>query len=223
VIGILGGTFDPIHCGHLRSALEVQEQLSLRALHLIPCHVPPHRSPPVAAAEHRAAMAARAVAGVPGFVLDRRELRRPGPSYTVVTLEELRSEFGPNTPLLLLLGRDALAGFARWERWRAIPTLAHLVVLERPGESPTAADLPVPEGVQRAPTAEALGSAPAGLLWSQPVTQLAISATFIRQQLHAGYSARFLVPDSVYDYIQHKGLYRPNHEEKPLTLNAENP
>lgn len=212
VIGVLGGTFDPIHFGHLRPALDVHERLGLRDLRFIPCNVPPHRGAPVAAAEHRLAMVERAIAGVPGFRVDSRELNRPGPSYTVDTLRSLRGEIGPDAPLLLIMGLDAFAGLDTWHRWREIPSLAHVVVAHRPGSS-------LPEHaayLELAPVTEscpALEDRASGLVVFQSVTQLDISATDIRERLRAGRSPRYLLPDSVRHYITEHDLYQPDTED----------
>ncbi|AHE99197.1 nicotinate-nucleotide adenylyltransferase [Thioalkalivibrio paradoxus] len=207
MIGVLGGTFDPIHFGHLRPALEVHEQLALQELRFIPCHVPPHRAAPATPARHRLAMVEHAVAGVPGFRVDRRELDRPGPSYTVETLHDLRTEIGSEAPLVLIMGMDAFAGLHTWHRWRELPALAHLVVAHRPGATtpPDAAF----RGIARvAADPEPLRTRPAGWIHFQPVTQLDISATAIRNALQAGRSPRYLLPDDVHAYIDEHGLYR---------------
>lgn len=209
MIGILGGTFDPIHFGHLRPALEIVQQLGLRELRLIPSRVPPHRPSPQAPARHRLAMVERAIAGVPGFRVDTRELERRGPSFTVDTLRDLRRELRPECALLLLMGMDAFLGLHRWDRWEEIPTLAHLVVAHRPGSTPPVgapplAVAPITDSVS------ALRVRPWGRTFFQPVTQLDIAATRIRDDLRLGRSPRFLLPDSVLQYIDEQGLYRQN-------------
>jgi len=207
VIGVLGGTFDPVHYGHLRPALEVYESLGLSELRLIPCRVPPHRPPPEAPAYHRLAMVERAITGVPGFRADARELARAGPSFTVDTLSELRKEIGPECPLLLLMGMDAFAGLLGWHQWREIPLLAHVVVAHRPGTAP-AMDSPYLELAPATDSVAALRNGAQGRTFFQPVTQLDISATGIRECLRAGRSPRFLLPGSVRHYIAEHQLYR---------------
>lgn len=212
MIGVLGGTFDPIHFGHLRPALELHERLALAELRFIPCHVPPHRTAPDTPARHRLAMVRLAIAGVAGFRVDSRELDRPGPSYTVDTLRELRAEIGPEGPLLLVMGMDAFAGLHTWHRWDEIPALAHVVVAHRPG-SAVAPDTGYLAMARVAESPEILRGRPAGLVFCQPVTQLDISATAIRECLRAGRSPRYLLPDAVCRYIAEQGLYRPHTEE----------
>ena len=207
VIGVLGGTFDPIHFGHLRPALEVYESLGLAEMRFIPSHVPPHRDPPEVASQHRLAMVECAIAGVPGFVADARELSRSGPSFTVDTLDELRREVGAQCPLLLVMGMDAFAGLDSWHQWREIPRLAHIVATHRPGTAP-ATDSPCMALVEVAHSVAALQSAPSGRVCFQPVTQLDISGTAIREGLRSGRSPRFLLPGSVLHYIAEHQLYQ---------------
>lgn len=212
MIGVLGGTFDPIHFGHLRPALELYELLGLEELRFIPCHIPPHRGTPAVSAEHRLAMVERAIVGVSGFQVDPREILRPGPSYTVDTLLELRREIGPGLPLALLMGADAFAGLPSWYRWREILGLANLVVAQRPGDAarPSATWLDAASVVD-SPTA--LRARASGKVLFQPVTQLDISATRIRACLSAGRSARYLLPDDVCEYIAEHDLYHHENEE----------
>ncbi len=135
MIGILGGTFDPIHHGHLRCAQELLQDLPLDEVRLVPCRIPPHRDTPQASAEQRLRMLKAALDGAPGLTVDDRELSREGPSYTVDTLHSLRAEFGA-TPLCLIVGMDAFNGLDRWHRWQELIGLAHIVVAHRPGWLP---------------------------------------------------------------------------------------
>jgi nicotinate-nucleotide adenylyltransferase len=135
MIGIYGGTFDPVHFGHLRTALEVREALGLDEVRFTPCRQPPHRVA-VASPEAREKMLELALAKEAGFVLDRRELDRPGPSYMIDTLAALRAEWGADASLCLILGRDAFLGLPSWRRWNELTGLAHLVVMTRPGAGP---------------------------------------------------------------------------------------
>ena len=211
-IGVLGGTFDPVHHGHLRPALELLEDLDLAEVRFVPCRIPAHRGEPRAGAGQRARMLEAAIARQAGFVLDRRELGRDGPSYTVDTLASLRREF-PEQALCLILGQDAFASLDTWHRWREIPRLAHLLVLERPGYSP---DLPPTLAAllenRRLREARELRETLAGGILLHPVTQLAISATAIRERLAAGHSVRYLLPDTVQQFIDTQGLYDPNRQ-----------
>lgn len=210
-VGVFGGTFDPIHFGHLRPALELYEQLGLERVHMIPASVPPHRPQPHASAEHRLAMLELALAGEAGLVADDRELARSGPSYMVDTLASLRAEVGER-PICLLLGVDAFLGLSNWERWQQLFELAHIVVAHRPGWSLQQKSMP--PALRQAVDSRWLGSRselcerPAGGIWSQGVTQLAISATGIREAIASGYSASYLLPASVWRYIQQHKLYR---------------
>ncbi|MFO1432164.1 MAG: nicotinate-nucleotide adenylyltransferase [Candidatus Competibacteraceae bacterium] len=207
-VGILGGTFDPVHNGHLRIALEVLEALELAEVRFIPCRLPPHRGQPQATPAQRLKLLRLAVAGQPGFVVDERELRREGPSYMVDTLASLRAEVG-NTPLCLLLGRDAFNDLPGWHCWRNILEFTHLIVLERPGAAPTPAG-ELNQLIERCRLDHpgALREKAAGGILIQPVTQLAISATRIRQLLAQGHSPRYLLPEAVWDAIREHGLYR---------------
>jgi len=207
MLGILGGTFDPIHHGHLRSALEVRQALGLEAVRFIPLAVAVHRSPPVANARQRLAMVRAALAGQPGFVVDDREIRRAGPSYTLDTLADLRRDL-PDAGLCLLIGGDAFQGFLTWHRPLEILELAHLVVMQRPGAAPTADPILAHLLAERQRhNPRALSATQAGGIFLQPVTQLDISASAIRTRLAAGNDVRFLLPDAVLEIIRSEGLY----------------
>ena len=212
MIGIFGGTFDPVHLGHLRTALDVFEGLGLTELRLVPLGQAVHRKPPRFSAEARLAMLREAVADQPGFVVDDRELRSAEPSYTVTTLESFRAERGERIPLCLLMGRDAFAAFHTWHRPARILELAHLVVMERPGE-PLFLAPPLEALVGGRITAEKgdLARSPAGRVIFQPVTQLAISSTDIRRRLDEGRSLRWLVPEEVEGRL--KSMKMPSHPQ----------
>ena len=264
MIGVLGGTFDPVHFGHLRPALEVRQALGLEELRLIPLRQAVHRPQPQASPEQRLAMLRLAVQGAEGLRIDDRELRRVGESYTYDTLVDLRIELGPAVGLCLLVGADAFRGFLSWHRPDDILALAHLIVMRRPGgadegspaygedslapieggqayarcgqtpagddqtpagdDQASAAGNQAPEvesGRELSPRLEAwlqprrcfqvrdLTVSPAGRVWFQEVTQLAISATRIRGLVAQGLSPRYLLPDPVLDYILRQRLYRP--------------
>jgi len=210
MLGILGGTFDPIHHGHLRTALDVAEAVGLDEVRLIPLRHAVHRGQPETPAALRLAMVQAAIAGEPRFVADDREIRRDAPSYTLHTLQSLRAERGTVEPICVLVGGDAFAEFLTWHRPHDILGLAHLVVMQRPGE-PVAEDPALRALVERrrAPDGAELQTRPSGRILFQPVTQLAISATDIRARLRAGRSVRYLVPDAVADIIGREGLYAP--------------
>ena len=208
-IGIFGGTFDPIHFGHLRTAFELQQALGLEELRFVPAGDPPHRDAPLAEAGLRLAMVRAAIAGQPGFTVDDREVRREGPSYAVTTLAELREE-APGRPVCLLLGMDAFLGLDRWHKWREILKLAHVAVAHRPGwRAPTGGalgQLLVERGTGRVAD---LRDAPAGRIFVHPVTQLEISSTDLRNIVVSGRDPRYLVPDAVRDIIRETGCYSP--------------
>lgn len=203
MIGILGGTFDPIHNAHLRTALDVQQALGLEEIRLIPLRNPPHRGQPYTTAEQRLAMVKAAIKNEPRLVVDERELQREGKSYTVDTLHSLRKELGADEPICLLMGTDAFRGFPQWHQPEEILKQAHLVIMQRPGES---RPYLYPERVIEEP--KQLGSSPSGLILFQAVTQLEISATAIRELVRQGRSPGYLVPDAVAEIIENLGLYR---------------
>jgi len=207
MIGILGGTFDPVHYGHLRPALEVQQALGLDEVRLVPCHVPPHRPQPLASPQQRLAMLQAAIARHPVFSVDERELQRPGPSYTLDTLVSMRAGL-TGTGLVLLVGMDAFRGLATWHRWRELLDHCHMVVMTRPGAVlPERGELADFIGLHRTQDAARLLTRATGRLLFLTVSQLEISATGIRTQLAAGQDASFLLPDSVLDIIREEGLY----------------
>ncbi len=208
MIGLFGGTFDPIHFGHLRPALEVFESLALDELRFIPSHITPHRDQPARSTEDRAEMVALAIRNQPGFVLDTCELERDRPSYTVDTLALMRERYGQNKPLLLVMGSDAFDGLPSWHQWERLLQLAHIVVMARPGDFADSAAFPAGYVESRlAADVADLRKRPAGSILRVPVTQLAISATNIRAALKQGKSVRYLLPEALRDHIQSRHLY----------------
>ncbi|WP_036160692.1 nicotinate-nucleotide adenylyltransferase [Marinimicrobium sp. LS-A18] len=207
-IGLLGGTFDPIHLGHLRMALEAGETLALDEVRLLPCHQPPHRATPDVSSVERTEMLRLALADCPSLVLDDRELHRDGPSYTLDTLKSLRAELGPAVSLIWVLGCDAFLGLEQWHGWQELLDWGHLLVIARPGwELPSRG--PLAEWLSEHQVApEALTASPAGAIGVQALRLLPISATEIRSLIQAGRSPQFLLPDSVWQYIRDNNLYR---------------
>ncbi|SFP20715.1 nicotinate-nucleotide adenylyltransferase [Pseudomonas borbori] len=210
-IGIFGGTFDPVHIGHLRSALEVAEFMALDELRLIPSARPPHREAPQVSARDRLAMVELAVAGLPPLRVDDRELKRDKPSYSIDTLESLRSELAAADQLFLIIGWDAFCGLPSWHRWNELLEHCHILVLQRPD-----ADSEAPETLRNLLAARSISDplsleGPGGqisFIWQTP---LAVSATQIRTLLASGKSVRFLLPDAVLSYIHAHGLYRASN------------
>lgn len=216
-IGVFGGTFAPIHNGHLRLAIEVRERLGLSRVLVVPCAAPAHRAAPAVSAGRRLRWAQLAVSGDPGLAVDDRELHRQGPSYTYDTLVELRRELGPSTPLVLMIGEDAANGFHTWHRWREILDLAHLVFVERPFEpAEPAAELAAFLRGRHTLDASALLARPAGLWWPTSIPPLAISSTRIRRLLAAGRSVCGLVPDAVLRDFTAEDVRLLSHDEEPI-------
>jgi nicotinate-nucleotide adenylyltransferase len=209
-VGILGGTFDPIHFGHLRLAQDMAEGLGLDTVHFVPAAHPPHRVPPQCCATHRAEMVRMAIADNPLFVLDLREYERSGPSYMYDTLASLRTECGAHVALYLILGADAFLGLPTWHRWLELFELAHIAVAHRPGHviDPGHPLFSFPlrnEWRHRHTDRKPVG--PCGCIVSHKITALDISSSVIRQMLSNHHSPRYLLPDAVLDYITRHRLY----------------
>jgi len=210
---LLGGTFDPVHVGHLGLANDVRSALGVGRVHLLPARDPPHRPPPGASAPHRLAMLELAIRGRDGLAIDRRELDRAGPSYTATTLEELERE-APSRPIVLVMGADAFRGLPAWHRWTRILDLAHIAVAARPGD-PFDAALPAELlplwHERRVADAAALRLAPAGRIMLVPIRPQDVSASAIRRALAGDAAARAgvrpLLPPGVWDYIAEHRLY----------------
>ncbi len=208
ITGIMGGTFDPVHFGHLRPGLEILQALELDELRLIPCHIPPHRPRPHANPSQRLMMLQEAVRHEPRLIVDSRELERDGASYTYDTLLSFREELG-DIPLCLIIGMDAFLQLPEWHRWQDLLDLCHVVAMLRPGRT-----VPV-EGVMGRIARERLVSdrqdlcrKSSGYILYQEVTQMDISATAIRDMLLHGKSPRFLLPDAVLTIIEAEGIYQ---------------
>jgi nicotinate-nucleotide adenylyltransferase len=206
-IGIFGGTFEPIHFGHLRTAFELLQSLRLSEMRFMPAGNPPHREVTIASAEQRLEMVQAATQGQPGFVVDDREIRREGLSYSVDTMRTLRADF-PERALCLIVGMDAFLGLPKWHQWRELLELAHLVVAHRPGwRAPSMGplgELLVDRGTGRI---NDLHEARAGCIYIHAVTQLEISSTEVRKLIAAGRDPRYLMPDAVRAIIEKTGCY----------------
>jgi nicotinate-nucleotide adenylyltransferase len=206
-IGIFGGTFDPIHYGHLRIAFELWQALRLAEVRLLPTGTPPHRTEIHADAALRLAMVQAAVADQPAFVVDDREVRRSGLSYSVDTLAELRNEY-PERSLCLLLGMDAFLGLPNWHRWRELFDISHVVVAQRPGwKAPTMGPLGEVMVDRGTGSVRELHEHRSGRIYIHAGTQLEISSTELRQLIVAGRDPRYLVPDPVRKIIVETGCY----------------
>ncbi len=212
MLGVYGGTFDPIHLGHLRPVLEVAEQLNLQKIHFIPSYIPAHRKQPQASIADRVDMIRAAIASEPRFKLDLREIRRQQTSYMFDTLAELRTEF-PEHTLVLILGADAFAHFDRWYRWQEILQYCHILITQRPEDNFTRA-MAASEQLQhllqqrQSRSTEQLQKRQSGHIHFLQVTQLPISASTIRHKCKQKQSIRYLLPDPVYDIICQRKLYQ---------------
>jgi len=196
-VAIFGGTFDPVHLGHLRAAWEASEQLDAE-VRMLPAHVPPHRPPTRASAAQRVALLRAALQGQDRLRLDTRELEREGPSYSVDTLLDLRRELGADVPLVMLVGADAFAGLDRWHRWQQLFELTHIGVLTRPGHAPdTSPALAEAVAPRRCREPAQLAASPCGRVATLPVTALDIAASTVREQLAAGRVPRYLLPEAL--------------------------
>jgi nicotinate-nucleotide adenylyltransferase len=212
-IGILGGTFDPVHYGHLRLAEEVADALALERVVLVPAALPNLRARPGTPADDRLQMARLAAEGNARLTVDGRELRREGTSYTVDTLLELRSELGAGRALVLILGADAFLRLPAWSRWQQLFELAHVAVATRPG-------YPLDEALGRVPALQAewnqrrvepgaFTGLSKGEIIRVPIPLLEISASDLRARMSRGASVRYLLPPTVLDYIAAHRLYAP--------------
>lgn len=206
-LGVFGGTFDPIHYGHLRTAFEMLQALRFDEVRFIPCGDPPHRGETFADARQRFEMVRAALLEQSGFVIDDRELRRDGPSYTIDTLSSLREDY-PERSLGLIVGMDAFLGLPRWHRWDEILEVAHIVVAHRPGwrapDIGPLGDLLNERGTHRV---DDLHESMHGRIHIHAVTQLEISSTEIRDLVEAGRDPRFLMPDAVREVIAASQCY----------------
>jgi nicotinate-nucleotide adenylyltransferase len=212
--GVFGGMFDPIHYGHLRTAHELHELLGFERIAFIPAGDPPHRAAPLADAATRLAMVRAAVGDDDRFLVDERELKRAGPSYTVLTLEELRAE-RQTQPIVLILGMDAFAGLDRWHRAGELIRLAHVVVALRPRVALPVAGLPATLLERnRCDDPAQLAESPAGLVHVCRNTQLDLSSSAVRQVIAAGRDPRYLMPEAARRIILARGSYARSGERQ---------
>ncbi|WP_405424757.1 nicotinate-nucleotide adenylyltransferase [Pantoea stewartii] len=206
---LFGGTFDPIHFGHLRPAEALAQQTGLARVTLLPNNVPPHRPQPEASPQQRLAMLRCAIRDLPLFDIDTRELQRDTPSWTVDTLEAIRAERG-DQPLGFIIGQDSLLTLAKWHRWQDLLSLCHLLVCQRPGYPTEMATPDMQDWLDRhvIHNPQELQQRPAGGIWLAETPRYAISATEIRKRRHQHLACDDLLPASVIDYIDRAGLYR---------------
>lgn len=210
LMALLGGTFDPIHFGHLRPVEQLAGEISLEKVILLPNNIPRHRPQPVASSAQRLKMLQLAVDGNPLFSIDDRELQRNAPSYTINTLKTLRKERGKRSVLMFIIGQDSLLTLDKWHRWTSLLDFCHLVVMARPGYDHQlyTADLQHWYDVHKTDDAKQLRQRPQGLIYQANTPLLDISATEIRQRCQQGLDCSDLLPYSVECYIASQGLYR---------------
>lgn len=215
-IGLLGGTFNPIHFGHLRMAQELADTLNLDEIRFIPSANPPHKSTPLVSAEHRAAMVRLSIANNHLFSFDERELARTGLSYTVDSLESLRDELGEDVSLVLLMGSDAFTKLNTWHRWERLIELCHIGLVQRPLSSSSAPKEPLPKILEMflqnhyTENSDDVHTTAAGFITMQHITALDISSTAIRQMIAQGQSVNYLTSENVIAYIHAHQLYKSN-------------
>jgi len=214
LIGINGGTFDPIHYGHLRPALEAMQLLQMAEVQFVPCFQPVHKGQPQVSAAQRCQMIERAIEAQPQFVLNKIEIEQGGPSYMVQTLKALKPDFA-NEALVLMMGTDAFAKFCSWHQWQRILALSNILIMHRPGvnvlsdAAQQGASLSNEESLWLQRKVESF-TCDHGQIMELAVTQLDISSTQIRQYLQSGMGVDYLTPQSVVQYMQQNQLYQPD-------------
>ncbi len=205
VIGIFGGTFDPVHNGHLQMAVEAKQSLSLDEVRLIPCHQPPHRDMPTLTSLQRLHLLSLAIREYEGLVVDDRELQQDQTSYTIKTLHLLREEFGDQASLVLMMGADAFSGLDTWYQWQSLRELAHIVVMSRP-DSPLPTNETLLSWMQEPDERNIVHDQPAGGFVLLQQSLLPISSTQVRAELKKGRGSQ-QIPESVARYIKEQRLY----------------
>ncbi|WP_350586169.1 nicotinate-nucleotide adenylyltransferase [Pseudoalteromonas sp. RB2-MNA-CIBAN-0110] len=208
MIAIFGGTFDPVHLGHLNMAQQCVNAFNLDTLYFMPCALPAHKAAPGISTQHRINMLNAAIAPYPHFELDLRELNRTGPSYSLLSLQELRKEH-PTTPILFLIGMDSFNNLDKWFEWKTIAQLCHIVVYQRPAQHCTVTG-ELKSYMQRANAGEvaALKHSLAGKLYFLPGEMLDAASSTIREQLKKSNKKNELLPDAVSHYIEVHQLYQ---------------
>ncbi len=207
-IGILGGTFDPIHNGHLHIANTIYQRLNLQAVHLIPCYEPVHRDAPLASAQDRLAMVKLATADQPGLIADDREITRGGPSFMIDTLHSLRQDFA-HTPLCLIMATDAFEYFDKWKNWQEIAAIAHLVVVNRDDYPlPNVAALQTLLAKNQSENPQALKQTLGGRIYFIQIPKVDVSGTEIRRLITHNKTPKGMLPETVLNYIQTHQLYK---------------
>jgi len=213
LVGIFGGTFDPIHYGHLRVAEEIVETVGLQKMYFVPAGMPRLRYSPVASSQHRVEIVRLAIQKNPDFVLDEREIYRDGVSYSIDTVREFKQEFGEEVRLCFILGADAFIKLPEWNNWKELFNLCHFIVSTRPGYSLTlikellSKELREECSQRWVSNTESLRKDTSGLIFIASTTMLDISATSIRAHIAAGRSVRHLVPSVTVNYISKNKLY----------------
>lgn len=206
-IGIFGGTFDPVHIGHITLAEEIKKHLQINRMYLLPCRLPPHRNKPKTSEQDRLQMLRLATADT-SLLIDERELKREGSSYTFDTLQSLRTEYGTTTSIICCMGMDTFALFNTWHRWQEVLSLTHLVVVTRPGYTTTLhPDLQRLLAQHPCVQRDELHSASAGKIYLTQLSQIPVSSTQVRQQLAQGILPPDTLHPTVHHYIQERGLY----------------